>query len=281
MFDVVLMCRTLEVSASGFYAWQRRDDSQRDVRDRQLTMLLEGLFAESRGTYGAPRLHRKLRELGQLCSRKRVSRLMRQAGLQTKLRRRVRVRTTDSNHSLPIAPNLLQRNFHAAAPNLVWVSDITYVGTDEGWLFVAATMDLFSRSIVGWSMSTTMHASLVVDALCMAIERRDPEPGLIHHSDRGSQYASAEFRKELVRHRIVASMSRKGDCYDNAAMESFNHTLKTELVHHRHFRTIAEARAAVFDYIEQFYNRQRIHSSLDYMSPMEFEKARIGGAVAQ
>ena len=184
MFDVVLMCRTLEVSASGFYAWQRRDDSQRDVRDRQLTMLLEGLFAESRGTYGAPRLQRKLRELGQLCSRKRVFRLMRQAGLQTKLRRRVRVRTTDSNHSLPIAPNLLQRNFHAAAPNLVWVSDITYVGTDEGWLFVAATMDLFSRSIVGWSMSTTMHASLVVDALCMAIERRDPEPGLIHHSDR-------------------------------------------------------------------------------------------------
>lgn len=275
------MCRTLEVSASGFYAWQRRDDSQRDVRDRQLTMLLEGLFAESRGTYGAPRLHRQLRAQGQRCSRKRVSRLMRQAGLQTKLRHRVRVRTTDSNHSLPIAPNLLQRNFHAAAPNLVWVSDITYVGTDEGWLFVAATMDLFSRSIVGWSMSTTMHASLVVDALCMAIERRDPEPGLIHHSDRGSQYASAEFRKELVRHRIVASMSRKGDCYDNAAMESFNHTLKTELVHHRHFRTIAEARAAVFDYIEQFYNRQRIHSSLDYMSPMEFEKARIGGAVAQ
>lgn len=272
------MCRTLEVSTSGFYAWLRRGDSEHALRDRQLTILLEGLFGESRGTYGAPRLHQKLRVHGQRCGKKRVARLMRQAGLRTRLRRRVRVRTTDSNHSLPIAPNLLGRDFHVDTPNSVWVSDITYIGTDEGWLYLAATLDLFSRGIVGWSMATTMPASLVVDALHMAIERRSPKPGLTHHSDRGSQYASAEFRAELARHGMVASMSRKGDCYDNAVMESFNHTLKTELVHHQHYRTIAEARAAVFDYIEHFYNRRRSHSSLGYQSPAEFEKARIDSA---
>lgn len=272
------MCRTLEVSTSGFYVWLRRGESLHAHRDRQLTILIEGLFGESRGTYGAPRLHQKLRGHGQRCGRKRVARLMREAGLRTQARRRARVRTTDSNHSLPVAPNVLQRDFQATAPNRVWVSDITYIGTDEGWLFLAATMDLFSRRIVGWSMSTAMPAALVVDALRMAIEQRCPKPGLTHHSDRGCQYASAEFRTELARHGIVASMSRKGDCYDNAAMESFNHTLKTELVHRQHYRTIAEARAAVFDYIESFYNRERSHSSLNYRSPAEFERQADEGA---
>jgi len=269
------MCKTLEVSRSGFYAWLGRDESGRTRDDRRLTVLIRDIFTEGRGIYGAPRVHMTLRQSGQRCGRKRVARLMKNAGLRSKTRRRFRVKTTDSKHDHPIAPDLLGQNFTASAPNKAWVSDITFIPTDEGWLYLASTMDLCSRKIVGWSMASTLHATIVVDALKMAIERREPLAGLIHHSDRGSQYASAEFRAVLDEHGIVASMSRKANCYDNAAKESFFHTLKTELIHHQRYRTREEARASVFDYIEVFYNRHRLHSTLGYRSPFEFERAIV------
>ena len=267
------MCKTLRVSRSGFYAWLGRPESDRARADRELTELIRGVFDDSRGIYGAPRVFRTLRRRGVSCGRHRVARLMRITGLRSKTRQRFRVKTTDSNHSLPIAPDLLARDFSASAANEAWVSDMTYIRTDEGWLYLAVTMDLFSRRIVGWSMAPSMHASIVVDALTMAINRRDPQPGLIHHSDRGSQYASEAFRSRLADRGLLASMSRKGNCYDNAAMESFFHSLKTELVQHEHYASHDHARASLFDYIEVFYNRQRIHSTLDYVSPVEFERA--------
>ena len=278
MFFVGLMCKTLEVSRSGFYAWLGRDESDRAREDRRLTALIRDIFAESREIYGVPRVHKTLQQRGQRCSRKRVARLMQLAGLRSKTKRRFRVRTTDSKHGHPIAPDRLGQDFGTSAANQVWVSDITYIPTDEGWLYLASTMDLFSRRIVGWSMSSTMHATIVVDALRMAIDQRVPSAGLVHHSDRGVQYASAEFRLVLDAHGLVASMSRKGNCYDNAVKESFFHTLKTELVNHEHYRTRDEARASVFDYIEAFYNRQRLHSTLDYQSPADFERARTNVA---
>jgi transposase InsO family protein len=272
------MCKILDVSRSGFYAWLDRDECDRAREDRRLTALIADIFAESRGIYGVPRVHRTLRQRGQRCSRKRVARLMQRAGMRSKIKRRFRVKTTDSKHGHPIAPDRLGQDFGASAANQVWASDITYIPTDEGWLYLASTMDLFSRRVVGWSMSPTLHASLVVDALRMAIEQRRPSAGLIHHSDRGVQYASVEFRAVLDAHGLVASMSRKGNCYDNAAKESFFHTLKTELVNHEHYRTRDEARASLFEYIEAFYNRQRLHSALGYMSPDAFERARTDAA---
>lgn len=267
------MCKTLEVSRSGFYAWLGRQESDRAREDRRLTALICDIFGESRGIYGAPRVHQELRRRGVSCGENRVARLMRQAGLRSKTRRKFRVKTTDSKHDHPIAPDRLGQDFSANAANQVWVSDITYIPTDEGWLYLASTMDLFSRRIVGWSMSSTLHSTIVVDALNMAIDQRAPAPGLIHHSDRGVQYASAEFRAVLDAHGFLASMSRTGNCYDNAAKESFFHTLKTELVNHEHYRTRDEARSSVFEYIEAFYNRQRLHSTLGFMSPAEFERA--------
>ncbi len=267
------MCKTLEVSRSGFYAWLGREESDRARENRQLTVLIRGIFDEARGIYGAPRVHRTLRQRGELCGENRVARLMRKAELRSKTRRRFRVKTTDSNHNYPIAPDRVGRDFRASAANQTWASDITYIATDEGWLYLAVTMDLFSRKIVGWSMAPTMHAKGVVDALKMAIVQRRPKAGLVHHSDRGTQYASEAFTTVLAEHGLLASMSRKGNCYDNAAMESFFHTLKTELVRHEHYRTHAEARSSLFDYIEVFYNRQRIHSTLGYLSPDEFERA--------
>jgi transposase InsO family protein len=278
LFEVGLMCKTLEVSRSGFYAWLGRDESDRARDDGRLSALIRGIFDESRGIYGAPRIHRVLRHRGVRCGRKRVARLMQLAGLRSKVRRKFRVKTTDSNHDHPIAPDLVGQDFSAKAPDQVWVSDITYIATDEGWLYLASTMDLFSRRIVGWSMASTLHASLVVSALQMGVDQRRPAAGLIHHSDRGVQYASSEFRDVLDDHGFVASMSRKGNCYDNAAKESFFHTLKTELVHHEHYRTRAEARASIFDYIEAFYNRQRLHSTLGYVSPADFERAGTNAA---
>lgn len=272
------MCRTLEVSRSGFYAWLRRGESDRDRDDRRLTALIVGIFDDSRGTYGVPRVHQALLQAGEACGYNRVARLMKKAGLRSKTKRRFRVKTTDSKHNHPIAPNRLGQDFSASAANRVWVSDITYIFTDEGWLYLATTMDLFSRKIVGWSMSSTLHASIVVDALQMAIDQRQPPAGLIHHSDRGVQYASAEFRALLAAHGILASMSRKGNCYDNAAKESFYHTLKTELVHHEHYRTRDQARASVFEYVEAFYNRRRLHSTLGFLSPVDFERARTAVA---
>lgn len=267
------MCKTLRISRSGFYTWLDRPESDRAREDRRLTALIQGAFEESRRTYGSPRVHAVLQHRDVRCGENRVARLMKKHGLRPKLKKKFRVQTTDSNHDNPIAPNLLDQNFEAERPNQIWVSDITYIPTDEGWLYLASTMDLFSRAVVGWSMSASLKAISATASLRMAIERRSPSAGLLHHSDRGVQYTSDEFRKALKNHGMVSSMSRKGNCYDNAVKESFFHTLKTELVVHEHYRTRAEARASIFEYIEAFYNRQRLHSSLGYMSPVDFEAA--------
>jgi len=272
------MCKTLKVSRSGFYAWFDRDESDRARENRRVLTLIRGIFDESRGIYGAPRVHRTLLQRGEACSPNRVARLMRKDGLRSKTQRRFRLKTTDSKHRLPIAPDRVERDFRASAANQVWVSDLTYIATDEGWLYLAVTMDLFSRRVVGWSMAPSLHAKVAIDALQMAIDQRQPDAGLIHHSDRGIQYASEAFTDLQAKHGVLASMSRKGNCYDNAAMESFFHSLKAELVRHEHYRTHAEARASLFDYIEVFYNRKRLHSTLDYMSPVDFEAVRTKAA---
>ena len=263
----------LEVSRSGFYAWLTRDRSERSKRDEELIVLIRRIHKDGRGTYGAPRIHRALRTRGERCSRKRVARLMGETGLAGKARSRFRPQTTDSNHGGPFVPNLVEQNFLTEQPNTVWASDITYIATGEGWLYLATTIDLYSRRVVGWSMSDSLKTKLPLDALRAALDDRKPAPGLIHHSDRGCQYASCAFRAVLSEHGIQASMSRKGNCYNNAVAESFFHTLKVELVHECRFATRAEAKAAVFDYVETFYNRTRVHSTLDYKSPVEFEVA--------
>jgi len=268
------MSSTLEVSRTGFYAWLGRAESRHTLEDLRLTVLIREEHEKSRGTYGSPRIHAALKKRGEVCGLHRIERLMRAAGIRSKMRRKFQ-KTTDSKHNHPVAPNLLDQDFSASAPNQVWVSDITYIATDEGWLFLASTLDLYSRKVVGWAMSASMPASLVEDALKMAIDRRSPRAGLIHHSDRGVQYAAHVFQELLEQHGIDCSMSRKGNCYDNAVQESFFHTLKTELCDHEHYRTRAQARASVFEFIEVFYNRQRLHSTLGYLSPMEFEEQRI------
>ena len=267
------MCTTLEVSRSGFYAWLRRRESKRSRENRRLTKLIREEHKRSRETYGSPRIHAALKGRSETCGRNRVARLMRQAGICSKVKRKFR-RTTNSKHGHPVAPNLLAQDFSTSRPNEVWVSDITYIWTDEGWLYLASTLDLFSRMIVGWSMNSIMPASLVEDALKMAIDRRSPPAGMIHHSDRGVQYAAHAFQGLLDRHGIVCSMSRKGNCYDNAVKESFFHTLKTELTDHEHYLTREQAKASVFEFIEVFYNRLRLHSTLGYVSPLEFEAQR-------
>ena len=270
-FTVGRMCEVLEVSRSGFYAWLSRPPSSRAVEDEKLSGEIVEIHDDSRQIYGSPRVHAALRDRGYRCGRKRVARLMAQNGLRSKVRRKFR-NTTDSNHDLPVAPNLLGQNLEVMATDRVWVADITYVPTREGWLYLASIMDLASRSIVGWSMAATMKVELVLDALRMAIARRRPKPGLILHSARGSQYASRAYQEMLSEHGIRCSMSRRANCYDNAAKESFFHTLKTELVHHMDFETREEARASLFEYIEVFYNRQRLHSSIGYRSPADFEE---------
>ena len=268
------MCPTLEVSRSGFYAWFGRNESSRAREDLRLTVLIREEHEKSRATYGAPRIHAALKKRGEACGLHRVERLMQAAGIRSKMRRKF-TRTTNSNHPHPIAPNLLDRQFTVSAANQVWVSDITYIATDEGWLYLASTLDLYSRMVVGWAMSESMPASLVESALQMAIDRRSPPAGMLHHSDRGVQYAAHAFQGLLEQHGITCSMSRKGNCYDNAVKESFFHTLKTELCDHEHYKTRAEARASVFEFIEVFYNRQRLHSTLGYCSPAEFEAQRV------
>jgi len=270
------MCSTLEVSRAGFYAWLRGGESNRSRENRRLTELIRAEHERSRGIYGSPRIHAVLKSRGEACSLNRIERLMRRAGIRSKIRRKFR-KTTNSKHSHPVAANLLDQDFSTRAPNQVWVSDITYIWTDEGWLYLASTMDLYSRMVVGWSMSATMPASLVVNALTMAIHRRSPPAGMIHHSDRGVQYAADAFQGLLEERGIVCSMSGKGNCYDNAVKESFFHTLKTEHCMHQHYRTRAEARASIFEYIEVFYNRQRLHSTNGYLSPMDFETQPIAG----
>lgn len=271
VWPLPVMCRILEVSKSGYFAWKNRPDSAKEKSDRVLAEKIATIHSEHRSVYGSPRIHQVLKENGFQVSRKRVARLMKELGISAKRCRR-RVITTDSKHDLPIAENLLERNFGADAPDKKWATDITYIETGEGFLYLAAIEDLWSRRIVGWAMEATMDRSLVLSALEMALGRRNPEPGMIHHSDRGSQYASKDYRQMLVDQGIQVSMSRRGDCYDNAMIESFWHTLKNELVYRTNFKTHQEAKDAIFEYIEVFYNRKRRHSSIGYQSPESFEK---------
>jgi transposase InsO family protein len=271
VFPITQSCAVLGVSRAGFYAWRGRSLGERAAADQRLAVEVAAIHTESQRRYGSPRVHRELRARGQHVGRKRVARLMRRQGLRARVPRRFRT-TTDSRHTLPIAPNILARRFEAAAPNRVWVTDITYLWTLEGWLYLVVILDLFSRRVVGWAMSERLTRHLALDALTMALTHRQPAHGLVHHSDRGSQYASHEYRRLLAAHGIVCSMSRRGDCWDNAVAESFFSTLKLELVYESAWRTRAEARAAVFDYVEVFYNGTRLHSSLDYLSPVAFER---------
>ena len=270
-FPVSLMCQTLEVGSSGFYAWLKRPESPRSHANRRLLMEIKAVHQKSRKTYGSPRIHAELTASGHACSRYRVARLMRQHGIVSKHKKKSRV-TTNSVHSYPVAENQLERKFDVSKPNQCWVSDITYIPTREGWLFLAVTLDLFHRKIIGWAMGRWITRQLVIDALNMAIKNGCPKSGLLHHSDRGVQYASNEFRRLLKTKAIQCSMSRKGNCWDNAVAESFFHTLKVELIQGKIYDTRQDAKTDIFDYIEVFYNRQRRHSYLGYLSPVDFEK---------
>ena len=270
-FPITLMCRMLAVSRAGFYAWRRRPAAARTREDQVLAVAVAAIYAEHHGRYGSPRVRMGLRARGQRSGRKRIARLMRLQGLRARPRRRYRT-TTDSRHGLPVCPNLLARRFAVAQPNTAWVTDMTYLWTAQGWLYLAVIIDLYSRRIVGWSMSERIDRKLALDALRMALAQRHPRRGLIHHSDRASQYASADYQQQLARHGLCGSMSRRGDCWDNAVAESFFASLKLELVYRVQWRTRAEARTAIFEYLELFYNRRRRHSSLGYLSPVEFER---------
>lgn len=269
-FSVRLMCRALRVSAAGYYAWRERPQSARQRSNRHLLVQIRAFHRRSRRNYGSPRIVRDLRDAGERCSENRVARLMRQHGIRAKRMKKWRV-TTDSTHRLPVAANTLGRRFSVSAPNQVWASDISYVWTEQGWLYLAVVLDLYSRAVVGWSLGTQLTAQLASDALRMALWRRKPPPGLLHHSDRGVQYAAAEYQRLLAEHGIRCSMSRKGDCWDNACVESFFSTLKLECVHDQRYRTRDDARRDIFEWIEVVYNRQRRHSTLGYRSPAQFE----------
>jgi len=269
-YPVALMCRVLQVSRSGFYAWRTRPTAARTHQDQTLAVSIAEIYAHSRGRYGSPRVHAELRERGQCTGRKRVARLMQVAGLYARPGRRYRC-TTDSGHGLAVKDNVLARGFEVAQPNTTWVTDITYIWTLQGWLYLAVVLDLFSRRVVGWSMSESLQCQLALDALKMALENRHPPRGLIHHSDRGSQYASQQYQQLLTEHAIIGSMSRRGNCWDNAVAESFFATLKVELVYQTQWYSRAQARTAIFEYIELSYNRERRHSAIGYRSPNQFE----------
>ena len=265
------LCRALQVSRSAFYAWRSRAPSDRELRDRVLTAHIRAAHSKSRGTYGRPRVHAELVAQGVEVGERRVGRLMRQEGLSGVPKRRFR-RTTRSDDSRQPAPNVLQRKFTADRPNEAWVTDITYVQVGSMWLYVAVIIDLFSRKVVGWAAEPHLRTDLCLQALRSALATRQPEPGLVHHSDRGTQYTSSLYLAELARHGIVPSMSRRGDCWDNAVAESFFGTLKTELVHRRAFRSLGETRQALGDYIHRFYNADRRHRSNGQMSPNAYEE---------
>jgi putative transposase len=269
---VTVLCRVLNVSRQGFYAWLHRKPSHRREQDKALNRTIQKAFDASKGRYGSPRVHLELRAEGTRTSRKRVARLMRQHGLVARPRPRRFVRTTNSKHGFGIAPNRLRRQFSPDAPNRVWATDITYIQTKRGWLYLAVVLDLYSRRVVGWSMQPYQDRRLVLTALAMGLTTRRPSPGLLHHSDRGVQYACDDYQRLLSDAEMVPSMSRKADCWDNAVVESFFSTLKQELVYRRDFATHDEARAALFEYIEGFYNRTRRHSTLGYLSPLEYER---------
>jgi putative transposase len=271
-WPVRLLCDTLEVSAAGYYAWRIRPTSVQEQRRDTLLVAIEAIHEQAKGRYGSPRVHAELRARGHGCCVNTVAQLMRQAGIRAKTARKF-CHTTDSNHSRPVADNVLDRQFDPAAPNEVWVADITYIPTREGWLYLAVVEDLYSRMVVGWAMDRTMTSRLVVDALEMAVQRRLPDAALVAHSDRGSQYASEHYQLLLGKHGVECSMSDVGQCWDNAPMESFFASLKKELTHHEDYATRAEAKASLFEYIEVFYNRQRRHSTLGYVSPAEYERS--------
>ena len=264
------MCRVLQVSRSGYYSWQRRPQSGQSQIREVLKAKIELIHnTRHKNNFGSPRVHQELKRRGVSCSENTVAKVMKEAGIQAKTTKKFKL-TTDSNHSHPVAKNVLDREFDKATrPNQLWVSDITYVWTNQGWLYLACVVDLFSRKVVGWSMSKRMTTELVTEALDMALMQRCPDENLLHHSDRGSQYCSDDYQRMLRTNGITCSMSRKGDCWDNAAMES----LKKELIYHERYKTRASARRSIFEYIEVFYNRERLHSSLGYQSPEEFEQA--------
>jgi transposase InsO family protein len=264
------LCGALEVSISGFRAWKRGGTPQRKrLTANQTLAMIRTIHAEFKGAYGSPRIVRELRQRGYTASKERVERLMREHGIRARHKRRYRV-TTDSKHGLPVAPNLLDRNFEPAAPNQVWTADITYLWTDEGWVYLAVVLDLFNREVIGWSLKPRMTTDLVTNALTMAWFRRRPAPGVLHHSDRGSQYASMAYQGKLAEFGMTCSMSRKGNCWDNSPTESWFNSFKNERYHGLRYATQVEMKAASFEYIEVFYNRKRLHSTLGYKSPVQF-----------
>jgi putative transposase len=279
LYPVTVLCRVLRLSTSGFYAWMKRPASRRATTTAILQAAVRVAFGESRGTYGSPRVHAALVAQGWKVSKTRVEREMRKLGLLARRPKRFRI-TTDSAHDQPIAKNALDRKFEAAQPNRVWSTDITYVWTREGWLYLAIIIDLFSRRVVGWATANHMRTSLVLNALRMAVGRRLPHAGLVHHSDRGTQYASKTYRDALAELDIVSSMSRKGNCWDNAVSESFFSTIKHELIHRHHWETRAAASLAIAEYIECFYNTRRRHSYLGFRSPVEYERIYASPPIA-
>jgi len=269
-FRIGKMCKTLGVTRSGYHRYLKNRYGKRKLENKVILELIEQIWKNSHHLYGYRRIHAELRSQGLYCNRKRTLRLMRENNIAAKTKKKFK-RTTNSNHSNYVSPNLLKQNFRVNSPNEVWVADITYISTYEGWLYLSVVLDLYSRKVVGWSMSNRMTSQLVSDSLEYAIADRKPEVGLIFHSDRGSQYASIDFRRLLKKHEIIQSMSGKGNCYDNAVAESFFHTLKTELVYWIKYKARKEARSSIFEYIECFYNRRRRHSYLNYFSPSNFE----------
>ena len=279
-FPVATMCRVLGVSPSGYYAWKARPAPKRAAEDARVAADVTAAHKGSRGIYGSPRVHRELRARGVHVGKKRVERLMRERGLRGRCKRRF-VQTTDSKHAHPIAPNVLERVFDTTAPNEAWVGDVTYIATADGWLYLAVLLDLFSRRVVGWATSDTNDRALAIAALHQALRNRHPRPGLVQHTDRGSPYASEDYRAALARWEIVASMSRTGDCYDNAVAESFFASLKAEWVDHHDYANHETAHASLGDYIDRFYNPTRRHSHLGYVSPIEFElRAQLAATAA-
>lgn len=273
-FSVGLMCRLLTVSRSGYYQWKMRPPSKRHQTREALAVEVERVFEDEKARIGSPRIAKRLKNEGHRASRHVVAKIMKTRGWRAKAAKKYKA-TTNSNHSLPVAPNLLVQNFEATAPDQKWVSDITYIWTDEGWLYLAVVLELYSRRVIGWAIAERMTATLVCDALTMALWRRHLPTGVIVHSDRGSQYCSASYHKLLKKHQLICSMSKKGDCYDNAAMESWNHSLKVEAIHGERFLTRDDAKQHVFDYIEVYYNRKRLHSKLGYLSPEAFELKNV------
>lgn len=273
-YPIQMMCRMLQVSESGYYSWCHRKPSIRTQRHEMLKSEIKLIFDDEKQRVGVRRITARLRQEGNTVCRKTVAKIMNALGLRAKGRRKYKA-TTNSRHSLPISPNLLEQNFSAQKPNEKWVSDITYIATDEGWLYLAVVMDLYSRKIVGWSLSDRMTATLVIDALQMAWWGRNRPVGVIVHSDRGSQYCSKEYQRLLADKGLISSMSKKGDCYDNAAMESWNHSFKVETIHGERFKTRKEAISHIFDYIHVYYNRKRLHSTLGFLSPESFEMKKV------